>query len=74
MKTTIVHENLTMLTRRNLVLPNAYLVREDDGLTLVDTTWSSVTGPRCLTPCPQWRPPCYPQARPYEKPQPPRKR
>jgi glyoxylase-like metal-dependent hydrolase (beta-lactamase superfamily II) len=27
-----------MLTRRNLVLPNAYLVREDDGFTLIDTT------------------------------------
>lgn len=40
MKTTIVTENLIMLTRRNLVLPNAYLVREDDGFTLIDTTTS----------------------------------
>ncbi|MBV9605942.1 MAG: MBL fold metallo-hydrolase [Solirubrobacterales bacterium] len=38
MKTTIVSDNLIMLTRRNLVLPNAYLVREDDGFTLIDTT------------------------------------
>ena len=38
MKTTIVTENLIMLTRRNLVLPNAYLVRENDGFTLIDTT------------------------------------
>lgn len=37
-KTTIVSENLIMLTRPNLVLPNAYLVREDDGFTLIDTT------------------------------------
>ena len=38
MKTTGVSENLIMLTRRNFVLPNAYLVREDDGFTLIDTT------------------------------------
>jgi glyoxylase-like metal-dependent hydrolase (beta-lactamase superfamily II) len=38
MKTTIVSEHLIMLTRRNLLLPNAYLVREDDGFTLIDTT------------------------------------
>lgn len=38
MKTTIVTENLIMLTRRNFVLPNAYLVREHDGFTLIDTT------------------------------------
>jgi glyoxylase-like metal-dependent hydrolase (beta-lactamase superfamily II) len=40
MKTTVVSENLIKLTRRNLVLPNAYLVREDDGFTLIDTTTS----------------------------------
>ena len=38
MKTTVVSENLIRLTRRNLVVPNAYLVREDDGFTLIDTT------------------------------------
>ena len=38
MKTTAISENLIKLTRRNLVLPNAYLVREDDGFTLIDTT------------------------------------
>ena len=38
MRITIISENLIMLTRRNLVLPNAYLVREDDGFTLIDTT------------------------------------
>lgn len=38
MKTTVVSQNLIKLTRRNLVLPNAYLVREDDGFTLIDTT------------------------------------
>ena len=38
MKTTVLSDNLIMLTRRNLVLPNAYLVREDDGFTLIDTT------------------------------------
>jgi hypothetical protein len=38
MKTTVVNENLIRLTRRNLLLPNAYLVREDDGFTLIDTT------------------------------------
>ncbi|MBV8987918.1 MAG: MBL fold metallo-hydrolase [Solirubrobacterales bacterium] len=38
MKTTVVTENLIKLTRRNLVLPNACLVREADGLTLIDTT------------------------------------
>jgi hypothetical protein len=37
-KTTVVSENLITLTRRNLVLPNAFLVREDDGFTLIDTT------------------------------------
>jgi glyoxylase-like metal-dependent hydrolase (beta-lactamase superfamily II) len=36
MKATPVTENLTQLTRARFV--NAYLVREDDGLTLVDTT------------------------------------
>jgi glyoxylase-like metal-dependent hydrolase (beta-lactamase superfamily II) len=36
MKTTHVTENLTQLTRLRFV--NAYLVREDDGFTLVDTT------------------------------------
>jgi glyoxylase-like metal-dependent hydrolase (beta-lactamase superfamily II) len=36
MKTTPVTENLTALTRLRFV--NAYLVREDDGFTLVDTT------------------------------------
>jgi glyoxylase-like metal-dependent hydrolase (beta-lactamase superfamily II) len=36
MKTTTVTPNLTQLTRLRFV--NAYLVREDDGLTLVDTT------------------------------------
>jgi glyoxylase-like metal-dependent hydrolase (beta-lactamase superfamily II) len=36
MKTTVVTENLTQLTRLRFV--NAYLVREDDGFTLVDTT------------------------------------
>jgi glyoxylase-like metal-dependent hydrolase (beta-lactamase superfamily II) len=35
-KTTPLTENLTQLTRLRFV--NAYLVREDDGLTLVDTT------------------------------------
>lgn len=38
MKTTVVSENLIKLTRRNLLLPNAYLVREEDGFTLIDTT------------------------------------
>jgi glyoxylase-like metal-dependent hydrolase (beta-lactamase superfamily II) len=36
MKTTTVTDNLTQLTRLRFV--NAYLVREDDGFTLVDTT------------------------------------
>ncbi|MFL5830888.1 MAG: MBL fold metallo-hydrolase [Solirubrobacteraceae bacterium] len=36
MKATPVTENLTQLTRAHFV--NAYLVREEDGLTLVDTT------------------------------------
>jgi glyoxylase-like metal-dependent hydrolase (beta-lactamase superfamily II) len=36
MKTTVVTENLTQLTRLHFV--NAFLVREDDGFTLVDTT------------------------------------
>ena len=36
MNTTAVTENLTQLTRLHFV--NAYLVREDDGFTLVDTT------------------------------------
>jgi glyoxylase-like metal-dependent hydrolase (beta-lactamase superfamily II) len=38
MKTHTVTENLTQLTRLHFV--NAFLVREDDGLTLVDTTMS----------------------------------
>ena len=38
MKTTAVTDNLTELTRVHFV--NAFLVREDDGLTLVDTTMS----------------------------------
>jgi glyoxylase-like metal-dependent hydrolase (beta-lactamase superfamily II) len=38
MKTTTVTPNLTQLTRLRFV--NAYLVREDDGFTLVDTTTS----------------------------------
>jgi glyoxylase-like metal-dependent hydrolase (beta-lactamase superfamily II) len=36
MRTTTINETLTQLTRFGLV--NAYLVREDDGFTLVDTT------------------------------------
>ena len=36
MKTTTLTPNMTQLTRLRFV--NAYLVREDDGLTLVDTT------------------------------------
>jgi glyoxylase-like metal-dependent hydrolase (beta-lactamase superfamily II) len=36
MKTTKVTDNLTQLTRLGFV--NAYLVRDDDGLTLIDTT------------------------------------
>jgi len=36
MKTTNVTENLIQLTRQRFV--NAYLVREDDGFTLIDTT------------------------------------
>ena len=36
MKTTPVTANLTQLTRLHFV--NAFLVREDDGFTLVDTT------------------------------------
>jgi glyoxylase-like metal-dependent hydrolase (beta-lactamase superfamily II) len=36
MRTTAVTDNLTQLTRLRFV--NAYLVREDDGFTLVDTT------------------------------------
>jgi glyoxylase-like metal-dependent hydrolase (beta-lactamase superfamily II) len=36
MRITRINDNLTQLTRLRLV--NAYLVREDDGLTLVDTT------------------------------------
>lgn len=36
MKTTAVTDNLIQLTRWRFV--NAFLVREDDGLTLVDTT------------------------------------
>lgn len=38
MRTTSVSENLTQLTRLRFV--NAYLVREEDGFTLVDTTTS----------------------------------
>jgi metal-dependent hydrolase (beta-lactamase superfamily II) len=41
MKATPVTDNLTQLTRAHFV--NAYLVREDDGLTLVDTTMSGAT-------------------------------
>jgi glyoxylase-like metal-dependent hydrolase (beta-lactamase superfamily II) len=41
MKATRVTENLTQLTRAHFV--NAYLVREDDGLTLVDTTMGGAT-------------------------------
>jgi len=36
MRTTTINDNLIQLTRMGFV--NAYLVREDDGLTLVDTT------------------------------------
>ena len=36
MKTTTLNDNLIQLTRYGFV--NAYLVREDDGFTLVDTT------------------------------------
>jgi glyoxylase-like metal-dependent hydrolase (beta-lactamase superfamily II) len=39
MKTTQLTENLTQLTKFGMM--NAYLVREDDGLTLVDTTMSA---------------------------------
>ena len=38
MRTTQISDNHTRLLRWHLVLPNAYLVREDDGFTLVDTT------------------------------------
>ena len=40
MKTTPVTDNLIQLTRLRFV--NAYLVREDDGFTLIDTTISAV--------------------------------
>src|SRR3954451_11624185 len=40
MKTTALTPTLTQLTRMRIV--NAYLVREDDGFTLVDTTMGSV--------------------------------
>src|SRR5665811_95977 len=36
MRTTTINDNLIQLTRLGFV--NAYLVREDDGFTLVDTT------------------------------------
>jgi glyoxylase-like metal-dependent hydrolase (beta-lactamase superfamily II) len=42
MKTTVVTEHLTQLTRLHFV--SAYLVREDDGLTLVDTTMGGAAG------------------------------
>jgi glyoxylase-like metal-dependent hydrolase (beta-lactamase superfamily II) len=42
MKATTVTPNLTQLTRMRFV--NAYLVREDDGFTLVDTTTSGAAG------------------------------
>ncbi len=42
MKTTTVTDTLTQLTRMGFV--NAYLVREDDGFTLVDTTVSRGAG------------------------------
>src|SRR3984885_12906868 len=42
MKTTTVTDTLTQLTRLGFV--NAYLVREDDGFTLVDTTVSRGAG------------------------------
>ncbi len=42
MKTTEVTDHLTQLTRLHFV--NAYLVREDDGLTLVDTTMGGAAG------------------------------
>jgi glyoxylase-like metal-dependent hydrolase (beta-lactamase superfamily II) len=42
MKTTTVTPNLIQLTRMRFV--NAYLVREDDGFTLVDTTTSGAAG------------------------------
>jgi glyoxylase-like metal-dependent hydrolase (beta-lactamase superfamily II) len=41
MRTTRLTDNLTQLTRVHFV--NAYLVREDDGLTLVDTTMSGAS-------------------------------
>jgi glyoxylase-like metal-dependent hydrolase (beta-lactamase superfamily II) len=41
MRTTQITDNLTQLTRLRFV--NAYLVREQDGLTLVDTTVSGAT-------------------------------
>ncbi len=43
MKTTPLNENLIQLTRLGFV--NAYLVREDDGYTLVDTTLPRGAGP-----------------------------
>ena len=42
MRTTEVTDHLTQLTRLHFV--NAYLVREDDGLTLVDTTMGGAAG------------------------------
>ncbi len=42
MKTASVTENLTQLTRLGFI--NAYLVREDDGFTLVDTTMRAADG------------------------------
>src|SRR5436309_1190350 len=41
MRATPLTDNLTQLTRVHFV--NAYLVREDDGLTLVDTTMSGAS-------------------------------
>jgi glyoxylase-like metal-dependent hydrolase (beta-lactamase superfamily II) len=42
MKTTTITPHLTQLTRLRMV--NAYLVREDDGFTLVDTTTGGAAG------------------------------
>src|SRR5437763_477831 len=45
MRVTTVRPNLTQLTR--LCFVNAYLVPEDDGLTLVDTMIGGSGNPRC---------------------------
>ena len=69
MRTTPINDTLIQLTRMGFV--NAYLVREDDGFTLVDTTMAEVR--RCAAGGRPRRRRAHPEDRAHPRPRRPRR-